>query len=140
MLYLRALSEGERILDVDAQIANGALDLRVAKHGAKIACLLVDDGGLGSAQRMRPVVLRPQPDSGHPLIEESSILPGADMISVIDSARKDELVKRATSAFQPGKQASSCVRQQLELDRPTGLLLHDDGTGADLPAYDQVAN
>jgi hypothetical protein len=30
-LYLRALREGERILDVNAQIANGALDLRVAK-------------------------------------------------------------------------------------------------------------
>jgi hypothetical protein len=56
MLHLRALSKDERILDVNAQIANGALDLRVAKqdlHGAQIACLLVDDGGLGSAQRMR---------------------------------------------------------------------------------------
>ena len=43
MLYLRALSEGERILDVNAQIADGALDLRVAKqdlHGAQIAVCL----------------------------------------------------------------------------------------------------
>jgi hypothetical protein len=29
-LHLRALSEGERVLHVDAQIAYGALDLRVA--------------------------------------------------------------------------------------------------------------
>ena len=46
MLYLRALRESERILDVNAQIANGALDLRVTKqdlHGAQVARLLVDD-------------------------------------------------------------------------------------------------
>ena len=37
MLHLRALSEGEGILNVDAQIANRALDFRVAEqnlHGA----------------------------------------------------------------------------------------------------------
>jgi hypothetical protein len=37
MLYLRALSEGERILYVDAQIANRALGFRVVEqnlHGA----------------------------------------------------------------------------------------------------------
>ena len=32
MLHLRALSEGERILYVDAQIANRALDFRVAER------------------------------------------------------------------------------------------------------------
>jgi hypothetical protein len=31
-LHLRALSEGERIFYVDAQITNGALDLRVAEQ------------------------------------------------------------------------------------------------------------
>jgi hypothetical protein len=37
MLHLHALSEGERILYVDAQVANRALDLRMAeqnRHGA----------------------------------------------------------------------------------------------------------
>ena len=53
MLHLRALSEGERILYVDAQIANRALDFRVAEqdlNGAKVTRLLVDDGRLGSAE------------------------------------------------------------------------------------------
>ena len=61
MLRLRGLSKGERILYVDAEIANGALDLRVAEqnlHSAQVACLLIDDGRLGSAQRMGPVILR----------------------------------------------------------------------------------
>ena len=110
MLYLRAFSERERILDVDAEVPNGALDFRVAEqdlHGAQIARLLVDDRGLGSPQRMRPVVLRPQSNPGHPLINKSSILPSADMIGVIDPARKDEFVKRAASAFEPGQHAAA---------------------------------
>jgi hypothetical protein len=60
-LHLRALSEGESVLHVDAQIAYGALDLRVAEqdvHSAQVPCLLIDDGRLGSAQRMGPVVFR----------------------------------------------------------------------------------
>jgi hypothetical protein len=37
MLHLRALSEGERILDIDAEVADRALDLRMTGqnlHGA----------------------------------------------------------------------------------------------------------
>ena len=97
MLYLRAFRKRERILDVDPKVANGALDFFVAEqdlHGAQVARLLVDDRGFGSPQRMRPVVLTPQPDPGHPLINELGILPRADMIGVIDPARKRELVNR----------------------------------------------
>jgi hypothetical protein len=32
LLHLRALSEGERILDIDAEVADRALDLRMAKQ------------------------------------------------------------------------------------------------------------
>ena len=110
MLHLRAFGKCERILDVDAQVTNGALDLRVAEqdlHGAQVARPLVDDRRLGSSQRMRPVVLRPQSDPGHPLINEPRILPGADMIGVIDPARKSELVNRSPSAFEPGQNAAA---------------------------------
>ena len=60
-LHLRALSEGERILYVDAQIAYGALDLCVAEqdlHSAQVPCLPIYDGRLGSAQRMGSVIFR----------------------------------------------------------------------------------
>src|SRR5260221_14064692 len=74
-LHLCAFGEGERILYVDAQIANGTLDLRVAEqdlHGTQVTCLLIDDGCLGSAQRMGSVILRTQTDPGHPLVNKSS--------------------------------------------------------------------
>jgi hypothetical protein len=129
MLHLCAFSERERILDVDAQIPNGALDFRVAEqdlHGAQVGRLFVDDRGLGSSQRMRPVVRRPQSDSGHPLINEPCILPGADMVGVIDPARKNELVNRSTSAFEPGQDAAAGGFEDLKLNGPTCLLLGDD--------------
>ena len=61
MLYLRAFSERERILDVDAQVPNGALDFRVAEqdlHSAQVARLLVDDRGLGSSSRSPQAVIQ----------------------------------------------------------------------------------
>ena len=109
-LHFRAFSGRERILDVDTQVPNGALDFRVAKqdlHCTQVARLLVDDRGLGSSQRMRPVVLRPQSDTGHPLINKSSIMPCADMISVIDPGRKCKLVNRSASAFEPSPYADA---------------------------------
>src|ERR1700722_362869 len=110
MLHLCAFGERERILYIDAQIANGALDFRVAEqdlHRAQVASLLVDDGRLGPAERMGSVILRAQSDPGYPLINEPSILPGADMIGVVDPARKSELVNRPASAFEPGQNASA---------------------------------
>ena len=53
MLHLRALSEDERILYVDAKVADRAFDFRVAEqdlNGAKVTRLLVDDGRLGPAE------------------------------------------------------------------------------------------
>lgn len=40
---------------------------------------------------MRPAVVRLQSDPGHPLIDEASMLPGADMIGVIDPGREREI-------------------------------------------------
>ena len=75
---------------------------------------------------MRPVVLPPQPNSGHPLVNEPSILPGADVIGVINPAREDVVVERASSAFKPSENAAAGRLKKLELNGPTGLLLNDD--------------
>ena len=75
---------------------------------------------------MRPVVLTPQSDCGHPLIDEPGILPCADMISVIDPARKSKLANRSPSAFEPSQNAASSGVEELKLDRPTCLLPNDN--------------
>jgi hypothetical protein len=56
VLYLRAFSERERILDVDAQVPNGALDFRVAKQNlddADVDAVFQQMGGKAVAQRVR---------------------------------------------------------------------------------------
>jgi len=56
------------------------VDLRVAEqdlHSAQVPRLLIDDGRFGSAHRMGSAILWAQLDPGHPLINKSSILPGA---------------------------------------------------------------
>ena len=48
------------------------------------------------------------------------------MIGMINSARKDEVIERASSAFEPSEDAAAGRLKQLELNRPTGLLLNND--------------
>src|SRR5260221_8965847 len=89
---------------------------------------------------MGSVILRAQSDRGHPLVNKSSILPSADMIGVIDTAREDELVKRAASAFEPGQNAAAGGLKELELNRPGGLLLGDEREGPHPTAADKIAD
>lgn len=95
--YFRAFGEGERILDIDAKTANGALDLGVAEQNldrAEVSSLLIDDRRLGSEKRMGAVIRLAQSDRRHTLVDQSSKLPGAHMIGEIDPAREDELAAR----------------------------------------------
>ena len=48
------------------------------------------------------------------------------MIGVIDPARKDELVQRAASVFEPGQNTAAGGFEEFELNGPAGLLLDDD--------------
>jgi hypothetical protein len=72
------------------------------------------------------VVLRPQSDPGHPLINETGILPDADLVGVIGPARKREHINCSASAFEPGQNAAARGFEQFKLNRPTRLLLDDD--------------
>ena len=142
-LNLRALGESERILYIDTQISNSAFNLGVTQqnlNGAQVARLLVNDGRFGSAERVGAIVLPEQSNPGYPLINKSCILPGADMLGVIDPARKDKVVKGASATFKPSQDAGAGGLQELELDRPTGLLLDDDCSGTNPTTPDKVAD
>ena len=57
------LRYGERIIDLDPEIANGAFYFRVSEQKldrAQIPGSPIDQGRLGSAQRMRPIKARIQ--------------------------------------------------------------------------------
>ena len=52
---------------------------------------------------MGPVVLPAQFDPGDPFVDEPGILPGADMIAIVNPARESVVVEGASSTFEPGE-------------------------------------
>jgi hypothetical protein len=62
------------------------------------------------------------------------------MIGVIDPARKDKVVKRASATFEPSQNAGAGGLQKLELDRPAGLLLNDDCSRTNPTTTDKIAD
>ena len=138
---LRPLREGQGVLDVDTEIPNGVLDLGMAEkdlHGAQVAGCLVDDRCLGPPQRMRTIFLAAKADPYDPLIDETRILAGAEMIGMVDTAWEHVIAQRSAAALEPRQKTGPRVRQQLELDRSSGLPLDDGRSSSDLPAYDDV--
>src|SRR5215213_7139942 len=138
-----ALGQHQCVLDVDAEVPHCALDLRVAEkdlHSSQVAGLLVDDRRFGPAERMRPVILSAQSDPGYPLVHEARILPGAHVGGVVDPAREGIIVERAASTSKPSEDAGAGRLKKLELNGPASLPLHDDCSGANPSAADEVAN
>ena len=74
---LDLLGYGEGIIDIDAQVSNGALDLGVAEqelNGSKVPGSSVDHGRLGPPERVRAEFQRIETDAGNPLADEAGIL------------------------------------------------------------------
>jgi hypothetical protein len=138
-----ALREGKRVFNIDAEIADGAFNLRVAKQNldrTQVTRLLVDDGGFRSPKRVRSIVFRAQCDPSHPLIDKSGRLSTTDMIGVVDPAWKHKVIKDATSAFEPSLHAHATGLKGSKLNGPPGLLLDHDRARPHPPAADEVAN
>src|SRR5262245_36766934 len=65
----------QRVVDLDTEIAYGALDFRVAEQeldGPKISRAPVDQGRLRPSQRMRPK--QPRPDAANPFADQARVL------------------------------------------------------------------
>ena len=94
-LNLGAFRKLQGVFDVDTEISNGALDLRMTKQdldGSQIARCLVNDRGFGAPERMRSVFLRLKADASDPFVDQPSILPRAHMAGIIVTAWKDVVV------------------------------------------------
>ena len=114
---LGALRQGKRVLYVDAEVSSRALNLRVPEqdlNGPVVSSLPGDDGRLGPPQRVRPEILPTQSNVGDPLVHEPRILPGTDVSSLANAARKGEVVERAAPTLKPSK----CSRGQVQEARP----------------------
>jgi len=73
-------------------------------------------------------------------MEQSSVLPCAEVAEIIYATGKDEIAKRATMPSEPGRQAISCLSHDFELHWPAGFLLDHCSAISKRSAADQIAN
>ena len=72
----------ESVVDLDAEVSHGALELRMAEeqlHGSQIPGSPVDEGWLGTPDRVRSVPGRIKADFLHPAVNNASVLPRAEV-------------------------------------------------------------
>ena len=85
-LDFRSLSQKQRVFYIHAQIPDSALDFGVAEqdlHGAQVSGLLINNRRFGPPQGMGTIILPSETYACDPLIHQSRILPGADVIGMI---------------------------------------------------------
>ncbi len=125
------------------QVSDCLLDLGVTNQyldRTKISPGLLDHGSPRVSKRVRTVIFTTQPNRGYPLINQPGILVGAEMISLIDSARKCEVIYGAASPLKPREQACSDFRRNLELYRASGFLLYDRCSCSDILARNESSD
>ena len=103
-LEVYLLRKFEGVIDLDAHVADGALQLSVAQEKlarSEIAGLLVDHRDLGPPHTVRSVRCRIEVDHRNPLIDQPCVLPRTDMLPGSASARKQPLACDKTTTLQP---------------------------------------
>ena len=78
-LQLNLLRQAQRVLDLNSEVANSALQLRVTQqklHRALVSSLLVSLRGLGATQRVRSIGGAIQPSGYHPFAHDARVLSG----------------------------------------------------------------
>lgn len=99
--------------------------------GSQVACRLVDQRRLGSAQGVGAILLRRQADSRHPLIDEPCVSAGAQVTIRSNPTWEGKVIDRFAASFEPGEQAGPCVGSDFKLNGSTRLLLDHHRSGPD---------
>ena len=79
----RVLRKSDRVINVDAEVANGILDVGVIQqdfHGAKVAGCFLDERSPRSAHRMRAVFSHVEASCTDPRVDQPGVLAGAEVI------------------------------------------------------------
>jgi hypothetical protein len=97
------LGDGERIVDLDAEIPDRAFHLGVAKeqlNRPEIAGTTIDQGCLGSPQRMGAEQGRVKTDAGDPPRQQAGILAGREATTFAAAAVEQKIAGRLPSDRQ----------------------------------------
>ena len=135
------LGDLQGVLDVDAQIANGALQLRVPKqelNGPKVSRASVDQRSFGPAHRVRAVGARLEAGIFHPAMDDPGLLPRRQVGRFRDAAAEQEIRGLEVDIGDPSLDGLASRLGDLELDRSPRLFLQYDCAGCYLAAMRDV--
>ena len=113
------------IIDLDAKVPNGAFDFGVAEqelNRPQVARAPIDQGRLGSPERMGPEEVRVQPNARDPLGDEPRILPGRHAQSRTP-AGEQKFTRPSARNSQIVVDCLTSLFRQFELDWPPRFLL-----------------
>ena len=116
----------ERVIDLDAEVPDRALHLGMAKeqlNRAEAAGSSVNQGRLGSPQRVGAEQRRVQTDADDPLRQQASILAGGEAAAVATAAMEQEIAGTLPARRKVLVDCLTRVLGDLEPDRATGLVL-----------------
>jgi hypothetical protein len=115
------------IVNLDAKIANGALDLRVAQQEldrTQVAGSSMDQRGFGPAQGVRAKLQRVKADASDPLTDETGVLARGEA-TIIAPAAEQELARLPASRSEVFIDRLPRLIGNFESDRSASLLLAD---------------
>lgn len=125
---LRLLRHLQRVIDLNAEVTDGALQLGVPKEQLNRTQVLrpfVNERGLGAAQRVGTVFAWIKINACHPGLDDPRVLTRRQMRGSGQTAREQELPRREMLLGDPRFHRLSGRVRQLELNRLRRLLLHD---------------
>ena len=96
--------------------------------------------GLCAPQRMRAIGRWVQPNSLNPGPDNPGILSSRKMRRLRHATRKKELLWLQMRRSDPGCDGVPRLLGDLKLDRPLGLLLHDNRAGGDPTSVDHIVD
>src|SRR5260370_24029962 len=134
---LDLLGDAERVIDLDAEIADRAFELRVPEeklNRPQVARLLVDLGRLRSPHRMRAVGGAVEPGTLDPGMDDPRILPGRQVRLRPEAAREEVPPIPGLNLGKPGSDHGSGLFRDFPLNRPARLFLNDVGPVSDTAA------
>lgn len=138
----RSDRDGERVVDLDAQVAHGALELGVPEqqlHCPQVAGAAVDQRRLRPSERLGAVGGSIHSDGVQPDADQPGAA-GWSAASPVPTVGKEVVARPPPSRLDPGGHGSPGLLGQLGLHRMAGLPLPDDRPRLDLAADGDVVD
>lgn len=126
------LPDGERIFELDAEVAHRAIHLRMAEqklHRAEAAIVAIYLRNLGSPGSVGAWL---EADRGHTAPHEAGILPSRNMPGLVKAPRPKMLRSDHKRSLEPSRDGFSRPLGNFKADQCPGFALYDRGAALDI--------